>query len=423
MVGIDMRNSIFPASVITSLLCLASAALAQTGYDASPEFKASDIISPTFLKSPYHRVREEVRTYNGLNHYVIESPFGTFVAHGNLMLQDRVIEVMALARLKEMSNSEEYLKALKKAAKAPLTVVDDLVHEPIGTLSGVPKGVGKFLSRVGRGVQEKAAGRERGQGEDGLLKSAAGVSKTKRELSARLGINPYSSNEVLQNELDRVAWVGFAGEMTFTAATMPVSGAAGAALSAISAVDLTNSIVYEQTPLDLRKNNLGRLTAMGVTETEAEAFLANPSFSPWNQSRFVSALQKLSGVQSRDVLVKDASVMSDSESDALFYEETARLIAHAHANGIPVSKITLVNGFPVCIGADGALILALHWDYAMWNPSSERFANALESVTINGQKPSSLIVVLTGAMSPRLRQELETRGYRVQDRLLPGPLK
>lgn len=422
-IGLCMRNSILPAALVKSLACMVSTALAQTGYDAAPEFKASDIVSPAFLSSPHHRVREDVRTYNGLNHYVVESPYGIFVAHGNLMLQDRVAEVMALARLKEMSSSEEYLKALKKAAKAPLNVVEDLVHAPVGTLSGVPKGVGKFLGRISRGVQETTSGRERGQGEDGLIKSAAGVSKTKRELSARLGVNPYSSNEALQSELDRVAWVAFAGEMTFTAATIPVSGAAGAALSAISVVDLSNGIVYEQTPLDLRKANLDRQKAMGVPETVAEAFLSNPAFSPWNQTRLVSALEKLTGVQGRDVLVKDAAEMADSESDALFYEETARLIAHAHTNGIPLARIILLNGFPVCIGADGALIVALHWDYAIWSPNSERFAKALQALTLDGVKPSSLVVVLTGAMSPRLRQELEARGFRVQDRLLPGPLK
>jgi len=418
-----MQPLLLPAIIFTSLACLEHLAPAQTSYDTPPFFKASEIVSPAFLSSPYHRLREDVRTYNGLNHYVIDSPYGTFVAHGNLMLQDRVHEVIALARLSEMSNSQEYLKAVKTAAKAPLNVVNDLVQAPAETLSSVPKGVGKFLGRIGRGVQEATAGREKSQGEDGLVKNAAGVSKTKRELSAKLGVNPYSSNELLQSELDRVAWVAFAGDMTFTAATLPLSGAASAALSSLSAVEITNDIVYTQSPLDLRKTNLARLTSMGVSETSAEAFLATAAFSPWNQSRMVTSLQKLLGVSGRDILVRDATQMTDSETDAVFYDETTRLMAHLHTHGLPLSKITLINDFPVCVGADGSVIVALHWDYAMWSPSSERFATALQSVLIDGHKPTSLIVALTGAMSPRLRQELEARGFRVQDRLLTGPLK
>ena len=34
----------------------------------------------------------------------------------------------------------------------------------------------------------------------------------------------------------------------------------------------------------------------------------------------------------------------------------------------------------------------------------------------------SLIVVITDAMSPRLKQEVVARGFRVQDKLLKGPL-
>ena len=67
-------------------------------------------------------------------------------------------------------------------------------------------------------------------------------------------------------------------------------------------------------------------------------------------------------------------------------------------------------------------MVALQWDYAMWSPRSESFANGLQDVKINGVKAPSVMVVLTGAMSPRLRQELETRGFRVQDKLIKGPL-
>jgi hypothetical protein len=403
---------------------LAHAALAADDtYDSSPGFKAGDILQPVWLTGPHHLVREEVKTYNGLNHFVIDSPFGTFVAHGNLMLQSRVVEILALARLREMSSSEEYVQALKRASKAPFEVVGDIVQAPGETIATVPKGVGKFLGRMGRGVKEVAGGRERGQGEDGLIKSVAGVSRTKRELSARLTVNPYSSNEILQEEMDRVAWAAFAGDMTFTAATLPISGAAGAALSALSTVELTSSLVYEQSPLDLRKTNLSRLQAMNVPPEAAEAFLSNTSFSPWHQTRLVGALQQLAGVDGRNLYVLDAARTSNSEADAVFYEQTARLIAHAHTHGIAVSRLIEMDGFPVCLTADGGFMVALHWDYAMWSPGSERFANALQSVQVEGAKPPTITVVLTGVMSPRLRQELEGRGFKVQDRLLPGPLK
>jgi hypothetical protein len=46
-----------------------------------------------------------------------------------------------------------------------------------------------------------------------------------------------------------------------------------------------------------------------------------------------------------------------------------------------------------------------------------------QKALIESGKNRSVFVALSGQVSPRLRQELETRGFTVQDRLAPGPLK
>lgn len=413
-----------PTSLFLAGFFAASLAAQTTppAYDPQPQLKASEILQLPYLASPLHKVREEVSTSLGVNRYVIDSQFGVFVAEGNQMLHDRVLEIRALARLREMSSSKEYQKGLVEAAKVPLDVVEKLASDPVDTIAAVPKGVGKFLGRVGRGAKEAASGRDRGAGEDGALKSLAGVSSTKRKICAELGINPYSSNEVLQHELDRVAWVIFAGKITVSAATMPIGGAAGAALTGISAVDMTNDIVCSQSPVDLRSMNRGKLEQLRIASKDAEAFLANPSFTPSHQTQIVGSLGKLAGVSGLDVLLRDATAMSENETDAVFYEQTARLIAHLHAHGFTVDRIMLLSGFPVCIGKDGGVIVALQWDHAMWTPRSEAFAAALQGLTVNGVKPPSLIVAVTGTATASLRRELEARGFRVHDKLLKGPL-
>jgi hypothetical protein len=48
----------------------------------------------------------------------------------------------------------------------------------------------------------------------------------------------------------------------------------------------------------------------------------------------------------------------------------------------------------------------------------------VESVQAAQNAPdSSYLVAVSGVVSPRLRQELEARHFRVEDRLAPGPLK
>ncbi|MBE2285118.1 MAG: hypothetical protein IAE77_16785 [Prosthecobacter sp.] len=422
-----MRTSLF-LPLVAAVFCTADGLLAQTasaaasGYEKPPVLKASEILQPVYLSSPFHRVREDVIPDQGSNHFVIDSDFGLFIAHGNQMLHDRVKEIFALVRLREMSNTQEFAEGVKQAAMAPLQAADHLISDPAETLTSTMQGVGKFLGRVGRGAKQVVTGEERANGQDGMLKAAAGVSSTKRQLCAELGVSPYSTNELLQDELDRVAWVMFAGRMTVKAATMPISGAAGAALSALNTVDTTTQMVYDQSPSDLQALNLSRLRNLGISEDAAKAFLATKAFSPWHQTHFVSSLEKMTGVKGREILLRDATSMCENEADAVFYQQTTLLISHAHIHGIPVDRIALVNGMPVCIGADGGLVVALHWDYAMWSPRSKRFAEAVQAMRVDGAKPSSLIVVLTGVMSPGLRQELEARGFRVQDKLLKGPL-
>ncbi|MBX7208883.1 MAG: hypothetical protein K1X78_11255 [Verrucomicrobiaceae bacterium] len=410
-----------PLLLISSTASAQSAPTDAAGYDV-PALKAGEILQLPYLASPNHNVRDEVVPYMGANRFIIDSQFGTFVAQGNQMLEDRVREIQALAKLREMSNTSQYAEGFKEAAKLPFDVAGDFLTAPVDTVVGVPKGVGKFIGRIGRGTKEAVSGRDRSTGEGGLVKNAAGVSQTKRELCAELGVNPYSSNEVLQAELDRVAWVIFAGKLTVKAATLPVGGAAGSAISAVSAIDATTSLVATSSPLDLRKVNLGKLKDMGISAKDAEAFLANPHLSPTHQTRIVTALEKMTGVKGRDIIIRDATAMCENEADATFYEQTARLIGHAHAHGLTVDHIVLLNGFPVCIAPDGGVMVALQWDYAMWSPRSESFANGLENVKINGVKAPSVTVVLTGAMSPTLRQQLDERGFRVQDKLIKGPL-
>jgi hypothetical protein len=81
-----------------------------------------------------------------------------------------------------------------------------------------------------------------------MTKRSTGAASAKRELCAELDVNPYSTNELLQQELDRVAGVLAAGKMTGKIALMAVGGGAGTAISGLSTVDTTSRMVYDLSP-------------------------------------------------------------------------------------------------------------------------------------------------------------------------------
>ena len=91
-----------------------------------------------------------------------------------------------------------------------------------------------------------------------------------------------------------------------------------------------------------------------------------------------------------------------------------------HKGEMPLARIAAIGDFPICIAKDGTVIVALQWDYAAWTPMAERFARVIQT---QGKTGSSYLVAISGIVSPRLHQELETRHFRVEDRLSLGPLK
>jgi hypothetical protein len=94
-----------------------------------------------------------------------------------------------------------------------------------------------------------------------------------------------------------------------------------------------------------------------------------------------------------------------------------------HKNDKPLARITMLGDFPICVAKDGTIIVALQWDYAAWTAGAAGFANDVQKLAAKADKNKSAHVALSGQVSPRLREELEKRGFTVQDRLAPGPLK
>ena len=422
------------------------AVLDSAEYEEAPVLAASRILQPAYHQGPYHRVREAVPTYSGANHYVIDSDFGVFEAEGNLLLEQRVAEIYAIARLQDLTLRDEYQQALKEAAKSPLLLARNLAQNPLGTVSSVPKGIWKFMNRAGQGIKEAAEGRKRSEYEDNPLEDFSGMSKAKRELAAKLGVNPYSSNEVLQRELNRMAWASVAGNLTISAISIGLTGGAAVVMTASGINQTTTEVLRDTDPNDLRRMNTAALVEMGIKKADAEAFLASPAFSPWHQTFLVNALKQLNGVKGRDALVKAATENAADEAEALFYAYTTYLIAQLHQSDIPVESIVIFHGLPVCAARDGRAVVALQWDYAAWTEPTARFVAALKDFNArepivppskpakkgrkNAEKSAASapakqgwLVAISGQASPLFLQQMAAIGVEVRERLAPGPLR
>jgi hypothetical protein len=393
-------------------------------FEELPELNASDILKPEVVKGLHHTVREPVSTWSGANRFTIDSEFGVFEAEGNEMLLRRINEINAIAKLKEISRTDEYKAALMKSAKAPVEAVKRIASDPMGTISSAPKGLMKFMRGAGESIKnvgKKSDDSDKYEGSK--LEQMSGYTDTKRKVAINLGVDPYSSNAVLQHELNEIAKAAFLGGATFSVVTLPVGGAAGIGLTTTEISNSLEETLREKSPADLKALNRKYLLGMGASQKEADRFFANGAFSPTAQTAFVLNLQSLEGVANRRAFIKLATDKSSTEADAIFCIQTAALMSQLHKGDVPLARIGTLGEFPICIAKDGSVVVALQWDYAAWTPNAAAFADSIERVAGESGRHKHVLVALSGQASPRLRQELQNLGFTLRDRMNPGPLK
>src|SRR5262252_8128695 len=233
-----MNRNFFLALTLTATFpCLAQTPepleirRAEAVFEELPELNASEILKPEFVKGPHFAVRDPVPTGSGMNQFTIDSDFGVFEADGNEMLLQRLKEIDAIARLQDVSRTDEFKKSLVAAAKSPLNSAKAIARDPAQAIANVPKGLMKFMGRAKESVQNVGKGGDNEARDGSRLKDAIGYSDKKREIALEMGVDPYTTNTVLQKQLDDVAMASWAGGFGFSVATLPISSAAKAVLT------------------------------------------------------------------------------------------------------------------------------------------------------------------------------------------------
>jgi hypothetical protein len=392
---------------------------ATLGYEQPPVLRAADVLPPELRKGPHHEVNDAVATDGFMRIYEISSEFGEFEALGDEMLRTRVVEIDALALLAQLSAGQEFAEALGKTLKSPFVATWNLVTKPVQSITGIPRGALEALRDT-----SALARSERGELEDSALGEFFGFGQKKRELAHRLGVDSYSSNPVLQEELNRFAWVSYVGGfpamfVPFTRNERPVPQ------QTAQATVRADEILRDYAPEDLRRLNRIELAVMGIPDEASQAFIAHPWYSPRQQSLLVAHLAALELVQNRTAFV-EAAVKATSEEDALLYERSAELMRAYHETVAPLERLAPFRAMVVGVTRDRRLVAPLALDYAVWTRPAHAFANTLKRATLSdGSLVTKRELLVTGSFSPKARAKIEARGISITEqaleRLRPAP--
>jgi hypothetical protein len=401
-----------PIALLVALLCQSTLVSgAETGYESPAVLSASKILPPELFAGPNHRVEEKVTNDGYLNTYRVGSKFGTFTAVSTAMLRKRISEINALVVMEKIQGTKEFTASLKEAGADTLAGFKNLVTSPVQTVSGAVSGLGVAIRRAG----DNLTGPKRSDSEDSRVKDLIGFSKTKREYAAQLGVDVYSDNEKLQERLNEIAWAGYGGGMTWTAAMAAVPGGAGLAITVSGSHHLLNELFRTTPPVDLRRMNGEKLKAMDVHPEIADAFLNNSFFSPRQQTLLVNALEEMKGVANRAAFIRFAAA-TQNPNLASFRQRQAEMYAGYHRLVAPLESFLSLDGLPAARTTNGDLVFNSPLDHLVWTEPIGKFITAVNKLVqeTGGIKGTQFWV--TGTLSPRAKKEIENRGWRVQER-------
>jgi len=388
-------------------------AQAPAGYEAEPVLGAKDRATPELLKGPDFTVDAKVPVRGFLERFTIQSKYGTFQANGLAMLPIRVNEVEALAKLDQLSGTKEFAEAAGKAIARPVTSTVNMLVHPVDTITGFPDGVARLFGRIKLGSERvydaaTAPGQSGGERASEATKrvgmatiNAIGFEKERRDLAKSLGVDPYTSNEVLSKKLTDAAWVAFSGRFLIQTATsilVPYS-------MAMSAVTITNSSIYDTPPGDLINNATVIFGATGASDAQVQALVQNPQYTLTVLTELALGVQRLNGVAGVDSVVLFGAA-ARTQDECRFVAGAVNMLARYHEAVAPIAQVT-APGPILGRTANGTLVLPAPVDYVAW---LERVALAANRPDL--QAPEKVFFV-SGRLTPLAQKELSKRGWQL----------
>ena len=433
----------FPTSRLPRYLLLVAgtiaciSAYADTSFEQPPTLSAAKLSPGVALKGEHYQVDSKVPTDGFLAHYSIQSDFGTFRAVGPGRLEVVINEINAIAKLGTLEQNDQLVKGAKKSAGDMVDGVKSFVDKPGETLEGIPDGIGRFFKRSYRNaktgvqkVQHRRAelngeapaagpgamlpGAETGNSTDsdgniyveagtalgGAAVDVLGFDEDRRRLARELGVDPYTTNPVLDKKLNEVTWAAFAGNFSVDVATSLIPG--GLLLSSSQKL---SEWVYDTPPGDLRLAIEKKLLAMGASQQQVDQLLSHRHYPLSLQATLVAALEDLDGVTGRDEVMPLALTVT-SEQQADYVVETLRMLGQYHHTVKPLKQLKVI-GTVVGNGKDGELVVVAPVDYLSWNATVAKF---LSNEELDAKRYS---VHLAGDISKRARKQFQQAGWQV----------
>jgi len=438
------RSLLSPPGVALLVLGCACAVMARASdscmrncaAESEPYLNAASLVQPSLLSGPNFKVVPEVQVRGYMARFVIDTPFGPLAADSVELLGVRVGEIPAIEALDRASKTDAFAHALAERGRKTATAVVNVVSHPVDSVTGLPVGVARYLSAqidtwsgraqsladrsarkfendgdpfrappgpmtAGRdgpkadlpenlpeNVDKKdrswyaRAGSETGREARRYLK----YNEQRRAMAKYLGIDANTSNPILNDKLDALAWAAVGGN--FSAGTA-LGEVAGSAADVISYSGKLNQYVLQKPPEQLREENRRKLATFCSDEDSIRSFLRRGGFNDTLRTALAAELGELQPRSGCNELIELAAT-TRGEVEARYLTAALQLIRRNAADGKGGDLIT-AGAALAWRTPRGKLALPLPVDYLTWTRElgaffdQPAFAVADKTVLIGGE--------------------------------------
>jgi hypothetical protein len=312
-----------------------------------------------------------------------------FDAAGTGALRKLIGEIAAIGKLKEIRASKAFATAVADSATGPFRFAKNLIVHPVDTLTGVPKGMYKLTEDVAETIAT-----EKNPTDDPVYKKALLVSGRKREYAAQLGVDVYSSNKVLQEELNSVGWAAAVGNLTVSAALMPVGGAAGTALTGVRWSNAVNDYMKAEPAGRLKVIAEDKLKEAGLSAELTRRFVNQTRFTPRHYILIAESLARLGPP----------------------HAAVAQLLRGYHETVSPIVDLRMSRRIAVARAQNGNTVVPLPVDFLFWTETVDQRSGELAAAHRDSGATGQVQLWLTGtATRPGMQQLVGRRIAVIED--------
>ncbi|WP_243358499.1 hypothetical protein [Fundidesulfovibrio terrae] len=325
------------------------------------------------------------------------------------LLYTRIAEIQAMEKMAELAGTSAFGSSLADKGKQTVQGAVNLVTAPVDTIGGALSGVGKMFARAHENLVESTPSKY----EDSRVQNVVGFSQTKRDYAKQFGVDPYSTNPILQEKLNALAKAGYAGSITGSALQALIPGGVGIAVSGVSGTAMLGDIDLSVPPAELRKNNREALIRAGVAESVARIFINNEQFTPTQQTVIVRSLASMPDTAGKQEFVEFAAGTADQDL-ALFRQRMSQLYAGIDAKAGKLKRFVRLGRFVGAERENGGLVLAFPLDYLACTGTTSAIIEDIDSQA-RALPASGVEVWLTGKASPMTHKLFKRLKWKVRE--------